>query len=254
MSKRSSPGAVHRPPPPPLGVHYADSSKQLWISLMFILPIMGLYELSIALSEPGQNNAVVCALKLPLALMGKEWLQVFNATLIVVFFWIGCRHEEDGYPVTVRLFVCMAIESAAWGVVLSAATLLPLRTLWPGSMSAPFCTREFVGITLSVGAGMYEELLFRHLLLGQVVQYLRHNRRWRGRMETLAVVLSLVASSVIFSAMHYVGQPGDTFGMTSFLFRCGGGMALGLIYLTRGLGIAVYAHATYDVLLVVGLV
>jgi len=58
----------------------------------------------------------------------------------------------------------------------------------------------------------------------------------------------------VFSWMHYVGELGDVFTMTSFIFRFGAGIALGIIYFTRGLGIAVYAHATYDVMLVLGLV
>lgn len=237
-----------------LGLHYAEFSSKLWVSLMFIVPIMGLYEVCIAVSEPAQNNAVNSALKLPLSLLGKPGIQVFNILLIAIFFWVGCRHEEDGAEVSGRLFLFMAVESAAWGVLLSTATLLPLKTLWPNSLAAPIRSREFVGITLSVGAGMYEEILFRHLLAGNLCHYLVQNRGWKGLLETLAVVISLVLSSAVFSAMHYVGPAGDAFALTSFLFRFGAGMALGIIYFSRGLGIAVYAHATYDVMLVMGLV
>ena len=235
-------------------MHYAETSRKLWVSLMFIVPIMGLYEVCIAVSDPAQNNAVNSALKLPFFLLGRPGIFIFNLLLIAAFFWVGCRHEDDGAEVSARLFVFMAIESAAWGILLSAATLLPLKTLWPNSLTAPIWSREFVGITLSVGAGVYEEILFRHFLAGHLCHYLVHNRGWRGLLETLAVVISLVVSSAVFSAMHYVGPAGDVYAHTSFLFRFGAGMALGVIYFTRGLGIAVYAHATYDVFLVLGLV
>ena len=241
-----------------LGVSYSDVTRQVWVSLMFIIPIMGIYEVAIVLSQAGQNNAVNSALKVPFMLLGqllgRQWIQWFNAFLILLFFWVGCLHEDRGGHVNVKLFVFMALESVLWGVLLSGATLLPLKTVLPNSLAAPIRSREFVGITLSVGAGMYEEILFRHLLAGQLCSYLTGSRGWRGPMEAFAVVLSLVLSSGLFSAMHYVGPLGDVFTMTSFLFRFGAGIALGIIYFTRGLGIAVYAHATYDVLLVLGLV
>ena len=237
-----------------LGVSYSDVTRQVWVSLMFIIPIMGIYEVAIVLSQAGQNNAVNSALKVPFMLLGRQGVQWFNGLLILLFFWVGCLHEDKGGHVSAKLFVFMAFESVLWGVLLSGATLLPLKTVLPNSLAAPIRSREFVGITLSVGAGMYEEILFRHLLAGQLCSYLTGSRGWRGPMETLAVVLSLVLSSGLFSAMHYVGPLGDVFTTTSFLFRFGAGIALGIIYFTRGLGIAVYAHATYDVLLVLGLV
>ncbi len=233
---------------------YADTSRRLWVSLMFILPIMGLYEFALMVSGSELNNAVNSALKVPFRMLGAKGLIWFNLMLIPAFFWVGCRLEREGGEVGVRLFSLMLGESVCWGIMLSALTLLPLKTVWPNSLSAPIGRLEMLGIILSVGAGVYEELLFRHLLAGEVYRYLVHDRGWSGARETLAVVLVLVGSSALFSYMHYVGPYGDAFTMTSFLFRFGAGMALCLIYFTRGLGIAVYAHATYDVLLVLGLV
>ena len=244
-------------PPRPatgLGLHYTETSSKLWVSLMFIVPLMGLYEVAITASQAELNNAVNSALKLPFLLMGRHGIMWFNALLIGAFFWVGCRHEDEGGEIGLPLFSFMLVESVGWGVLLSMATLLPLNALWPNSLSAPIRSREFLGITLSVGAGIYEEILFRHLLGGLLYKSLVHSLGWRGRWESLAVVVSLLLSAAAFSGMHYLGPCGDVYTLPSFLFRFGAGIALGLLYFTRGLGITVYAHATYDVLLVLGLV
>ena len=50
--------------------------------------------------------------------------------------------------------------------------------------------------------------------------------------------------------MHYVGTAADTFTMNSFLFRLAAGIVLSAIFVFRGLGIAVYTHTIYDVLVI----
>ena len=56
-----------------------------------------------------------------------------------------------------------------------------------------------------------------------------------------------VASSLLFSGFHYVGALGDPWKLTSFVFRLLLGLALTLIYATRGFAAAVWTHAVYDV-------
>ncbi|HJO56113.1 MAG TPA: CPBP family glutamic-type intramembrane protease, partial [Candidatus Scalindua sp.] len=54
----------------------------------------------------------------------------------------------------------------------------------------------------------------------------------------------------IFSIMHYMGSSDDTFSMHSFSFRLVAGIILSAIFIFRGLGIAVYTHAIYDILVI----
>ncbi len=232
---------------------YWGATRNLWTNLLLILPVMGLYELALMISRPGMNNAVNSALKWPFHLLGREGVVAFNFVLLAAFFWAGCRHEDEDAQAGGRLFAIMLAESVCWGLLMSLVTLLPLRALWPNSLSPPIEERESVGVMLSVGAGLYEELIFRCLLAGSIYAYLTRRRGWTGPRETAAVLLALLVSSAVFSYMHYVGPCGDPLTLPSFLFRFGAGMALGVLYFTRGLGVAVYAHATYDVLLVLGL-
>ena len=50
--------------------------------------------------------------------------------------------------------------------------------------------------------------------------------------------------------MHYIGMAGDSFSVGTFLFRAVAGVILSAIFIFRGLGIAVYTHAIYDILII----
>jgi membrane protease YdiL (CAAX protease family) len=64
---------------------------------------------------------------------------------------------------------------------------------------------------------------------------------------TKALLWAVLASSLLFSAVHYIGPGSDAFGLSSFVFRLVLGGMLALIYHWRGFATAVYAHAFYDV-------
>jgi len=98
-------------------------------------------------------------------------------------------------------------------------------------------------LVVSLGAGIYEELLFRVLLTGGLL-WAFHAVFGTGR--TASAVLAVVVSSLIFSAFHYVGALGDTFTVASFTFRAIAGVVFSVLYVTRGLGITAWTHALYD--------
>src|SRR5205085_2670501 len=73
----------------------------------------------------------------------------------------------------------------------------------------------FGRVILYIGAGFYEEMLFRLLLLPATASVVRTFRVPRDRSYILAAVIT----SLIFSACHYVGVHGDSFAVQSFVFR-----------------------------------
>jgi membrane protease YdiL (CAAX protease family) len=146
----------------------------------------------------------------------------------------------------------MAGESLFYALLLGTAVIALMRffsfgvlnTLSPplqmgrgGSLSAG---QAFM---LSLGAGVFEELLFRVLLMGGMVWFCV--KVWRCP-RSVALLLSGALSSLIFSAFHYVGALGDPFSLESFLFRFWAGACLATVYGVRGFGIAVWTHALYD--------
>ncbi|MDB5337637.1 MAG: amino terminal protease self-immunity [Planctomycetaceae bacterium] len=95
-----------------------------------------------------------------------------------------------------------------------------------------------------VGAGIYEEVLFRLLALPLAFVALRILLV----PDRLATVLAVVGTSLLFSLAHYIGPGADTFTYFSFVFRTVAGLFFAVLFVLRGFGITVGAHAVYDVL------
>jgi Type II CAAX prenyl endopeptidase Rce1-like len=121
----------------------------------------------------------------------------------------------------------------------STATPLPKAALAVGAISSPGA--RLVGFC---GAGIYEEALFRLLLLPPLAWLLGMFsivRPWR-------VGLAIVLTSLLFSAAHYSGAQGEEFQWFSASFRCLAGVFFATLFVYRGFGIAAGTHALYDVL------
>jgi membrane protease YdiL (CAAX protease family) len=101
---------------------------------------------------------------------------------------------------------------------------------------------------LALGAGVYEELLFRVLLVSAIAFLARRVFRWR---PVVATVLAVVLSALIFAAFHYIGPYGDPLRVDSFVFRFIGGLAFSVLYVTRGFGVTAWTHSLYDLLVLV---
>src|SRR5262249_1754553 len=102
-----------------------------------------------------------------------------------------------------------------------------------------------VGLVIAfVGAGIYEEVLFRLLLLSGLAGLFR----LADLPRVIGLPLAAVASALLFAAAHHVGPNGEAFEGYGFLFRTLAGLYFALLYQLRGFGIAVGAHASYDLL------
>jgi membrane protease YdiL (CAAX protease family) len=98
-----------------------------------------------------------------------------------------------------------------------------------------------------VGAGIYEELLFRLIIMTLVIIVLADVLKFKMRWAAAAAV---VVSALLFSAHHYAPIGLDSFSWGSFSFRAFAGAYLGIIFLVRGYGPAAGAHAAYNVMVV----
>ncbi len=95
-----------------------------------------------------------------------------------------------------------------------------------------------------VGAGIYEETLFRLLLLPAVYFALKGI----GIPSSLAMTVAMTMSALAFSGAHYIGDIAEPFTWFSFIFRWVAGLFFAAVFVLRGFGIAVGAHAAYDIL------
>ena len=101
-------------------------------------------------------------------------------------------------------------------------------------------------VTLAIGAGIYEEFLFRVLLIASLTGILKFIFLWK---EVTTNVMAVILSGGIFSAFHFMGEYGDFFSMELFLLRFFAGIILGGLYYFRGFGITAYTHSIYDLIL-----
>lgn len=98
-------------------------------------------------------------------------------------------------------------------------------------------------LVMAAGAGFYEEVVFRVAIFGGLSALFAR----QGVPAVRGGLAAALISSVIFSAIHYVGALGDTFALGSFVFRALSGLYLCALFRFRGFAVAVYAHALYDV-------
>lgn len=226
-------------------------------SLLFVLPLFVLYEaLASALAAPGVEsvrNAADVMLKTPFVLFsGARGSMAFFATVIgICVYLVGRDMRKSRDRPQVRTFGLMFAESAILalllGVVVGTITRQLLGSLAGLSMQAAAPLQQLdVGtrLMLSLGAGLYEELLFRVLLVGGLA-WLLH--RLLGGSRVMTGLAAAVVGALVFSAFHYVGQYGDPWEVGSFTYRAIAGLVFSGLYLTRGFGITAWTHALYDV-------
>jgi hypothetical protein len=221
-------------------------------SILFALPLLLLYEgLSALLTHSAvagvRNGADVLLKSLFVALGGRDGLVVFGVLLVGGGAVLVVRDfKKSGEPLSARIFAWMLLESsvyaALFGFVVGWLTTLLLegpRRLAVGGAAALDLHTQLV---VSLGAGIYEELLFRVVLVGALMWGARRVGAGTGLAATIAVIIS----ALVFSAFHYVGALGDTFTVASFTYRAIAGVAFSVLYVTRGFGITAWTHALYD--------
>lgn len=239
---------------------YWTASKAPRYSLLFVLPLFLLYEgLAAALgAAPGAahvRNAADVALKTPFMLVsGSRGSLAFFATVVAVCVFLVARDMmRVREPLSPRTFGLMLAESAVLALLLGVVVgSITQRLLGLSIATQAGTTLASMGpgtkLMLALGAGLYEELLFRVLLVGGLAMGLR----WlAGGKAWVSGTIAAVVGALIFSVFHYVGEFGDQLELASFTYRAIAGLAFSGLYLSRGFGITAWTHALYDVYVMV---
>ncbi len=106
-------------------------------------------------------------------------------------------------------------------------------------------------IVTGVGAGIYEELVFRLILICALMVLFQD---LIGMGHQNAIVLSVMISAALFSAHHHIiwvdGRLGRSapFLWTEFGFRTIAGVYFAILFALRGFGITAGTHAFYDII------
>jgi hypothetical protein len=236
---------------------YWRDSRAPRYSLLFALPLFLLYQTleAVAPAAAGggvlRNGADVILEALFTRIAGSRGPLLFLACLVAAGLWLVVRdvrgHDRD---LRVTVFLLMLTEAVllalAFGAVVSLLTTQLVRPT--AALALPQLASLGLGtrVMLSLGAGLYEELLFRVLLVGGLAWL---GRRLLGFGPFVAGVCAALVGAVVFAAFHYIGPYGDRLQVYSFVFRTIAGLVFSALYLLRGFGITAWTHALYDLFL-----
>lgn len=187
-----------------------------------------------------QNGAAVFMQSL-LRLLG--FSQHFLLPVLTVCTLLAWHHlARQPWRVSGGVISGMAAESIFLGLGLWFVSLVWIT---PAISSVGDTLRGSLGpLVALLGAGIYEELLFRLILLSLLAWALRR----AGATPSGSMLLAVLASSLLFAAAHHVGRYGEPFVLNRFLFRSVAGAFFSVAFVYRGFGIAAGAHAAYDVI------
>jgi membrane protease YdiL (CAAX protease family) len=233
-----------------LGGKVGRDPRNLLTSLVLVFPLFLIYQIGVLFTLPVLNGADFLTVFLFRNLGLSTGTYLAYTFAVAVAFAIAVtllRHKQRFDP---HLIVPVLVESAIYALTMGSLIVFVMtRALGISPQLAGggggFVAQQGFGtrIVMSLGAGVYEETVFRlGILSGLVVLFDRvfGIRRW------IAFVLALLLSAVLFSAMHHIPPYGDPLHAGIFTFRVLAGLCFGLLFWYRGFAIAVYTHALYD--------
>lgn len=235
---------------------YLRHTRTAWISFLLVLPLLVLYQATALVANLGQRRAVINGADALLQnLLNGIGLHGWLASWVVVAIAVGAviyRLDAVGRasPFRRAYFPLVLGESALYALGLGSLVAFLTGILLPGYGYLRIGGGLDTGqkLAASLGAGLYEELVFRAILCGGLLWLLR---RWAA--PAIAAVCAVLLSSLVFSLFHYVGTYADPFQLGSFTFRFVAGVVLAGLFSLRGFAVVAWTHALYDVfLLVVG--
>lgn len=225
---------------------YGEASARPLHILAFLAPLILLYEIGAIVYLPGETIAARGILARVFESFGIVGLH-FPAGLLVVVLLVWHVLLRDRWRVRGPYLAFMLMEACVWTVPLFLLALLmtagPAMQAEAATAGAELRERSWQArLTLSIGAGLYEELLFRMILIAAahfvLADLLRLADPW-------AKVGAAVVSAVAFMLYHHAATPVESaFFLVAGLYFAG-------LYIVRGFGIVVAVHALYDVLALV---
>lgn len=230
---------------------YLRATKHPWPTLVMLLPLLLAYEVGV-LWYGGPNpdlirNGADAWLRMALQAYGLGQLIVAPALVALIFAiasWWRSKDRPDGV-----LGICcgMALECFGFAVLLWGLShgLAPLmQRLGIALNQSPPVDPVMARLVTFIGAGIYEEILFRLVLFSGLTLLLRLALTPRFQ----ALLIAAVVSAFLFAAAHHVGPYGEPMNSYVFLFRFLAGLYFAVVYHCRGFAVAAGAHACYDVL------
>jgi hypothetical protein len=245
-------------------MEYFKITKLNSYNFIFAGILLLLYEATVLIFNLNQEHEIRNAVDLLLVNVIQQL--PFGSLLIsgMMCLWGGYYIYKDKQSLghfKLGYLVGMYFESIVWAAIVYFNLVIALNALIPGMQMDAETTETVVkeengllmNLSLSLGAGFYEELFFRVFLVfgGYGLLYLIGNG-WKG---TGNAVISAIITSVLFSIAHFdfvPGVMGEPFTMSAFIFRTAFGLVMFMLLYFRGFGITAWTHALYDTYIYIG--
>lgn len=210
-----------------------------------------MYEILIRISQPQADQMIRISVdvwfKTIFQFLGTNTLSATFLIAAVIGGIIAYTRRSELSTLKKKYFGYMLAESALYALLIGAVIGLFLDSVLNMQAESPLHQlTKLQLIALSLGAGLYEELFFRVILVG----FLLYIFKKIFSSYQSAYITAAVLAALLFSTVHYIGEFGDVFTLNSFLFRFLFGLALNVVYVTRGFGIAAWTHAIYDLFVI----
>lgn len=220
---------------------YLQETRRPVYSLILVLPFLLIYQAGVWLFRSDVINGGDALIRRLLSLLSVNTAFAGMLVLLVCFIiWqvktkASWKVEGDnvGFLFLESLFFAELLYRLMGWIASACAASVP-------SVGG----RGLLELALYCGAGVYEELVFRVLLLGLLMLVFT---KLLHMDEFQAAIWTVVAGALLFSLFHYVGPHGDPWNLNGFIQRTFAGLYFSVLFVTRNFGVACAAHALYDV-------
>jgi membrane protease YdiL (CAAX protease family) len=225
-------------------------ARNLLTSLILVFPLFLIYQIGVLFTLPLLNGADFLTVLLFRKVGLTTTAYLGYTALVTVLFAVAVvllrRRQRFDPSVIVPVFIESAIYALTMGslIVLVMTKVFGISPQLAGGGGGIIASQGLLTrAVMSIGAGVYEETVFRLLLLGGIAWGLE---RGLGLARWVAVGVAFVVSSLLFSAMHHIPPYGDPLHIGVFTFRFLAGLCFAALFWFRGFAVAVYTHALYD--------
>lgn len=240
----------------PQGSDYWARARQPLNCLAFLTPLLVFYEVGVFWAGGDRSDALRNGadfwMRSGLEYIGIEFA-FFLPVLVVAILLIWQIAGKYPWRITPDVMAGMTAESLLFAVILVLVGQLQDLAFRHGgaavagldstflAIAEPYSLPRIIGF---VGAGVYEEVLFRLCLLPVCYGLLR----LLLLPAKPATILAVLIVSIVFSMAHFIGPAADPWTLFSFTFRCLAGLFFAVLFVLRGFGVAAGCHAVYDLI------
>lgn len=242
-----------------------ELSRTLRLGFVAMAPLFLMYEwASGSGSGPRMRSVAELVLSAPLAPLGDDRAQTARrfllAALFALAFAIVTRQSmKEDRPIVPRVGRVL-VEGALGALALGPLLALAARYAEPlvGALEVGHAARlpDMRQAALAMGGAAYEEIVFRIGILALGYVAFRQLLRGFGAGERFAAVGGAIGGGILsattFAASHvaaatnWLGSGGEDFSASAFAWRTAAGLLLAGLVCWRGVGVAAWAHAFYN--------